>query len=485
MLSRSGVTRPTVKTMRAAKACYLSVASERSDIPMTATADPPTTPLPAISHPQTDAGIDYELFLDCVHCGLCLSSCPTYVELGTEMDSPRGRIYLMRAVTDGRVDLNTNVRRHLDLCLDCRSCESACPSGVQYGKLIEPFRVFMKRQQPDASTLTWFQRLILFHVFPYARRARLTLAPMRLMQRTGLDRLLEKVGAYRLLPRRLRQMQEMLPRLLPHHGRLPEVLPAEGRRRARVALFTGCVADSVFPETNLATARVLQRNGCEVWVPRGQACCGAIHYHSGYEEPACQFAESNCATFGKALADTADAVDAIIVNAAGCGAMLKDYGHLLHDTPAADAGRKFAAKVRDISEFLVPLGPVPPEHSLPVRATYHDACHLCHAQQIRKPPRQLLEMIPGLELVPLNESELCCGAAGIYNLSQPEMAARLGERKASHILEPKAEADFMGNAGCLLQVARHLREHSPPMWVSHPIDALWASYTGVVPDHSR
>jgi glycolate oxidase iron-sulfur subunit len=445
---------------------------------MTTSAETSRTALPTLpAKAAQGANIDYELFLDCVHCGLCTSACPTYVELGTEMDSPRGRIYLMRAVTDGRADLNADVRRHLDLCLDCRACESACPSGVQYGKLIEPFRVHMAKQEPTAVRLPLLQRWPLFHLFPYARRARLALAPVRLMQWTGVDRLLRASGLLNWLPGGVRQMHDMLPRLAPHYGRLPQVLPAEDKRRARVALFTGCVADAIFPETSLATARVLQRNGCEVWVPRGQGCCGALHYHAGLEGPARQFAEAN----GKAFGPELEAVDAIIVNAAGCGAMLKDYGHLLHDTPAADNRQKFAAKVKDVSEFLVELGPVKPEHPLPLKATYHDACHLCHAQQIRKPPRQLLEMIPGLELVPLAESEICCGAAGSYNLTQPEMAERLGERKVQNILATGAQAVFSGNVGCLLQVGRHLRKHRPDVWVGHTIDALWASYCGQRP----
>ncbi|HXG09660.1 MAG TPA: heterodisulfide reductase-related iron-sulfur binding cluster [Gemmataceae bacterium] len=488
---------------------------------MTTAADPPRTPLTVLpSTPRVATGIDYELFLDCVHCGLCTSACPTYVELGTEMDSPRGRIYLMRAVTDGRLELSDpDVRRHLDLCLDCRACESACPSGVQYGRLIEPMRLHMTRTLPPADNLPWLQRLALFHVFPYARRDRLALAPVRLLQRLGLDRLLERSGLLRLLPRSVRQLYAMLPRLRPHYGRLPEVLPAEGPQRARVALFTGCVADAIFPETTLATARVLQRNGCEVWVPRAQTCCGALHYHAGHEEPAQRFAVANCNAFdpltptplppggergeesfpspplrgreiggegGTALGERGwgEGVDAIIVNAAGCGAMLKDYGHLLQNTPDAARGAKFAGLVRDISEFLVQLGPIPPAHPLPIRATYHDACHLCHAQQIRKPPRQLLEMIPGLELLPLGESEICCGAAGSYNLTQPEMAERLGRRKAQNILDTGAQAVFTGNVGCLLQIARHLRPRHPDLWVAHPIDALWASYSGRLPNDS-
>jgi glycolate oxidase iron-sulfur subunit len=443
---------------------------------MTTAVDSSRVSLPVASASLKDAGIDYELFLDCVHCGLCTSSCPTYVELGTEMDSPRGRIYLMRAVTDGRLEMTPEVRRHLDLCLDCRACESACPSGVQYGKLIEPFRLHLARTQPQTGNLSALQRWVLSHVFPYAWRNRLALAPARLLQWTRLDRLVT-----RLLPRPLRQMQEMLPPLRPHYGRLPEVLPAEGKRRARVALFTGCVADAIFPKTNLATARVLQRNGCEVWIPRGQGCCGALHYHSSMEEPARTFAAANCAVFES----SASQLDAIIVNAAGCGAMLKDYGHLMHDTPQAAAAAAFSGKVKDISEFLLELGPIRPEHPLPLRATYHDACHLCHAQQIRKPPRQLLEMIPGLELVPLPESEICCGAAGSYNLTEPEMAERLGARKIKNILETKAQAVFGGNVGCLLQIGRHLRKSRPEIIVAHTVDALWASYSGSLKDGLR
>jgi glycolate oxidase iron-sulfur subunit len=428
--------------------------------------------------PKQNTGIAYELFLDCVHCGLCTSACPTYLELGTEMDSPRGRIYLMRALTDGRIELSTEVRRHLDLCLDCRACESACPSGVQYGKLIEPFRIHLAQTAPQPENLGLLQRLLLFQLTPYAQRLGWALLPVRLMQRVGFDRLLERSGLLRLLPSTLRQMYEILPRLKPRHGRLPEVVPAEGKRRARVALFTGCAGDAFLPQTTLATIRVLQRNGCQVWIPRTQGCCGALHYHAAQLDPARQFARANCDAFGPGLLEVADRVDALIVNAAGCGAMLRDYGHLLHDTPAAAAGQALASKVRDISEFLVELGPIKPLHPLPLRAVYHDACHLCHAQQIRKPPRQLLELIPGLELVPLAETEICCGAAGSYNVTQPEMAERLGQRKAKNILDAKAQAVFAGNVGCLLQIDRYLRAKQPDLWVAHPVDALWASYSG-------
>jgi glycolate oxidase iron-sulfur subunit len=431
------------------------------------------TPLQLVPGKPHDAAIDYELFLDCIHCGLCTSSCPTYVELGDENDSPRGRIYLMRAVTDGRIELDRQVLGHLDLCLDCRACESACPSGVQYGRLIEPFRIHMQKVGAKKETLGWLERFLLYHVTPHARRMRWALAPARLMQWTGIDGLLSRVGMFRLLPRSLRQLHDMLPPLKRHHGRLPEVLAAEGKRRARVALFTGCASDAFFPETNRATAAVLQKNGCEVLVPRTQVCCGALHHHAAREEPARELARLNCI----ALSHAHD-VDAIIVNAAGCGAMLKDYGHLLHDTPYAQQAQAIARKVRDISEFLVELGPVPPPHALNLKATYHDACHLCHGQQVRRQPRQLLEMIPGLQLIPLAESEICCGAAGSYNLTQPEMAERLGKRKAQHILATGADAVFSANVGCLLQIGRYLRAHKRGMWIAHPIDALWASYGG-------
>jgi glycolate oxidase iron-sulfur subunit len=450
---------------------------------MSTATEPARTPLPVAPAANPGAGIDYDLFLDCIHCGLCLSSCPTYEELKTEMDSPRGRIYLMRAVTDGRLPLDSAVREHLDLCLDCRACESACPSAVQYHKLIEPFRAAVNKHLPPAKPLPWLQSFVLRHVFPYARRDRFALAPARLLQWTGIDWLLGKLGVFKLLPKSVRQMHDMLPQLKSHYGKLPAVLPAEGPRRARVALFTGCVADAVFPETNLATAKVLQRNGCEVVIPRAQGCCGALHYHAGEEEPAAAFAAANCDAFGFGPADLGE-IDAIVTNAAGCGAMLKDYAHLLHGSPHAESGAKFTAKVRDISEFLADLGPVPPTHPLPLKATYHDACHLAHAQQIRAAPRKLLGMIPGLELVPLPESELCCGAAGSYNLTQPEMAERLGARKAEHILATGARAVFTGNVGCLMQITRHLRQHDPHFWVAHPIDALWASYSGERPPGS-
>jgi glycolate oxidase iron-sulfur subunit len=451
-----------------------------------AIATPESPANPSAAPPVRDPGIDldwlaqkieYRRYQDCVHCGLCTASCPTYIETGDENDSPRGRIYLMRAVADRRLAMSPEVRNHLELCLDCRACESACPSGVQYGKLIEPFKVALQRSGPTVEKASLLQRLILHHLFPYAGRVKAALLPARVLQRLGVIDLAERVGLTKLLPGPLRRMQAMLPRLSRPGPTLPDALPPIGPKRARVALFLGCVADALYPETSAATARVLQQNGCEVVIPRGQACCGAIHYHSGVEAPALELARRNVAAFDP------DAFDAIIVNAAGCGAMLKDYAHLL---PAVehDAAARFVAKVRDISEFLVALGPIPPRHSLPLKVTYHDACHLCHGQQIRSQPRQLLALIPGLELIPLEESEICCGAAGTYNLTQPEMSERLGRRKMDCLAATGAALVATGNVGCILQIARKIKERGSPMTVVHPVDLLDRAYRGVTEDPS-
>ncbi len=450
----------------------------------------PVAEMPAVGELQSKRGddrvgsdIDYGLFLDCVHCGLCTSACPTYLETGNENDSPRGRIYLMRGVVDGRVDLTDTVKRHLDLCLDCRSCETACPSGVQYGRLIEPFRVGIHQQQAAAGrdeTRGWFHRWILYGLFPYPNRLRWALLPVRIMQALGLDRLVEATRLDRLLPYKLQKMQALLPRLQPRSRPLPPVLPAIGVRRARVALFTGCVADAMFGQTNWATARVLQQNGCEVVIPQNQVCCGAIHYHSGSGAPALDLANTNAAAFN------VDDVDAVIINVAGCGSMLKDYGHVAHELSPENAAQreslsKFADKVRDVSEFLFELGPIAPTGEIPLRATYHDACHLAHAQKIRDQPRQLLSLVPGLELVPLKESDICCGAAGSYNLTEPEMAERLGQRKLANILDTGAQAVITGNAGCSLQLQSTLRRSGRNVWVAHPMDVLDLSYRKLKP----
>ncbi len=486
--SLSAVPAPAIPTVEPQSSPAAGVAS-RSDAADERQLPAPNTTVhsngahPAVSDPRgaasveiqpqnPGAGIDYELFLDCVHCGLCTASCPTYAELGDENDSPRGRIYLMRSVTDGRLELNHQVRRHLELCLDCRACETACPSGVQYGKLIEPFRVAMEEHAAgEKRTDDWFHRWILFGLFPYASRMRKALWPARVAQRLGLLALLGKSGLLQLLPRRMGQLVRMLPPPRRRERPLPAVLPAVGKRRARVALFGGCIGDAMFRHTNWATARVLQQNGCDVLVPQGQVCCGAIHFHAGSGEGARAFANQNLAAF-----DTKD-LDAVIVNIAGCGAMLKDYGHHWHDE-LQDERRRFAAKVKDVHEFLDALGIVKPTGELRLVATYHDACHLAHAQKIREAPRRLLRAIPGLELRELPESELCCGAAGTYNLTEPEMAGRLSRRKLGNIASTGASVVITANAGCLLQIAREAREQGQRLTITHPMDLLDLSYRG-------
>lgn len=442
---------------------------------MTSAVAPTTrTTLDVVPPLNAGQGIDYDRFLDCIHCGLCLSACPTYEVLGTEMDGPRGRIYLMRAVTDGRLDVDEAVRTHLDLCLNCRACETACPSGVKYHQILEPFREGLAKRLPP-KPLPWLQRFAMERIFPYRGRSRLALGPLRMLQKIGLGGAVRRLVS--MLPESVRAMHETLPQLAPHYGQLPEMLPAEGKRRARVALFLGCVADGVYPQTNYATAKVLQRNGCEVWIPRSQGCCGALDYHNVNESRAEAFVRANLEAFGYVHASLSEP-DAIITNAAGCGAMLKDYAHIYRETDFADAACKFAGKVKDISEFLIGLGMVKPSHPVRMKAAYHDACHLRHGQGIYMEPRELLAAIPGLELVPLGESELCCGAAGSYNLTQPEMSARLGQRKAERILATGADAVLTGNVGCLLQISKHLRQSRPNLEVLHPVDVLWRAYGG-------
>jgi glycolate oxidase iron-sulfur subunit len=423
------------------------------------------------SHPENPgAGIDFELFLGCVHCGLCTSACPTYTELGDENESPRGRVYLMRLISEGKLALSERVRRHLHLCLDCRSCETACPSGVHYGRLIEPFRLAMEEaDQSLAKRLDWFRELILFRLFPFANRIRLAMAPVRLAQRLGLYDVAERLGLFKLIPGRLGRMMTLVGPAVPQGPRLPKFLPGIGRRRARVAFFVGCVADAMFRHIHWATLRVLQENGCDILIPPGQGCCGAIHFHAGSSDGARRLADMNVAAFDL------EEIDAVIVNHGGCGAMLKEYG--LHWRDQRQPARaRFAAKVRDINEFLDQLGPVRPSGRIEAAATYHDACHLGHAQQIREAPRRLLSLVPGLELKELPETEICCGSAGTYNLNQPAMAQRLMRRKLQNILSTGARIVLASNAGCLLQIGREIRQERLPLVVMHPMELLDLSF---------
>ena len=420
--------------------------------------------------------VDPGLFYDCVHCGLCTSTCPTYTELGDENDGPRGRLYAMRLVAEGRLGVSGRLRRHLELCLDCRACETACPSGVQYGRVIEPFRLAI--EEADKSPIKrfdWFRQLILFRLFPYRDRVRLAMTPVRLAQRLGIYEWAERLGLLKLVPGRLGQMITLVPPPLDPGPKLPSFLPAIGRRRARVAFFVGCVADAMFRHIHWATLRVLQHNGCDVLIPEGQGCCGAIHYHAADSDGARKMADANVRAFDL------HQIDAVVVNHAGCGAMMKEYPLHWQDEHT-QARTALAEKVKDVNEFLDQLGPVPPSGRIEAVATYHDACHLGHAQKITDPPRRLLGLIPGLVLRDLPETEICCGSAGTYNLNHPGMADRLSRRKLENILSTKARIVLASNAGCLLQIMREVRRQRQPIAVMHPMELLDLSYRNERPE---
>jgi glycolate oxidase iron-sulfur subunit len=409
----------------------------------------------ATPHPHFVA---YEKFLDCVHCGLCLSACPTYIELGTEMDSPRGRIYLMKALEDGTLGMTPDVARHLDLCLGCRACETACPSGVRYGDLIEAARTFVEEQHHRPLVDRWRRQLITL-IFPHPQRLRMLLTPLRLLERLGVLVQL----------RTLSRWAAMLPRLEAWPP-LAAVTPAQGPERRRVGFVAGCVAQVLFAETNRATVRVLTRNGCSVMTPTQQTCCGALYLHAGKPREALDCARRNIDAFPTDL-------DAIVVNAAGCGATLKEYGDLLADDPQyAARAQAFSAKVRDVTEFLAALPLIPPHGAVQARVTYHDACHLAHGQGVSEAPRKLLQQIPGLELVELSDSDTCCGSAGSYNLTEPEMAQRLAERKVANIRATAATCVAAANPGCVLQIRAGLRRAGLDIPVVHPIELLDQAY---------
>ena len=423
--------------------------------------------------PQPFPGLEYEKLLACVHCGFCLPTCPTYAENGLEMDSPRGRIYLIKALADGRLGLSDPVVEHLSLCLDCRACESACPAGVQYGHLIEAARAEVERRRPGSSLRRLVRHLAFTRLLPNPALLRGLAAALRLYQRSGLQALVRGSGLLRLLPATLAASESLLPPLPPasERGPLPDRVPARGERRARAGFLHGCVQDVVFRAHNLATLRLLTRNGVEVAIPRAQRCCGALHAHAGDPERARALARENIAAFEAAEVAT------IVVNAAGCGAHMKGYAHLLREDPAwRERAAAFATRVADVTEVLTrrplagPLGP------LRMRVTYHDPCHLAHGQKVRSQPRALLRAVPGLELVELRESEMCCGSAGLYNLTEPEMARRLLERKVTHLAATGAEAVVTANPGCILQIAAGLRTRRVPMRVLHVVELLDRAY---------
>jgi glycolate oxidase iron-sulfur subunit len=412
---------------------------------------------------------------DCVHCGFCLPACPTYVLWGEEMDSPRGRIYMMKKSAQGEAPLDQRFGMHMDNCLGCMACMTACPSGVQYNKLIEDTRAQVERNVPRSTTDSLFRKL-LFATFPYVRRLRLLALPMLIYQRTGLQKLLRASGLLRLLPKRLLQMESLLPRVPAGfmQGLPAKVSPVAAQRR-RVGMLSGCVQQVFFQHVNQATARVLAAEGCEVIIPQAQECCGALMLHSGLDEQAAALARRMIATFEKAKVDT------IVINAAGCGSTMKEYGHLLRDDPAwAARAAAFSAKCKDISEILCELPARSPRHALPMRVAYHDACHLRHAQAIHAEPRRLLATIPGLEVAEIEESTLCCGSAGVYNLLHPEPANQLGDRKVENLLATKAEAVISANPGCLLQLMSGLRRRGlNAMPAYHMVELLDASIRNV------
>jgi len=402
-----------------------------------------------------------ELLDDCVHCGFCLPTCPTYVLWGEEMDSPRGRIYLMGEGHDGE-PLSDAMVTHFDRCLGCMACVTACPSGVQYDRLIEATRSQVERRH----NRTWREkslRSLVFGLFPYPRRLRRMRPLLRAYQRSGL-----RVP----LPSRLAAMQELLPPLGPRVS-VPPFTPARGPRRARVGMLLGCVQREFFGDVNAATVRVLAAEGCEVVAPPVQGCCGALSLHMGREPESVSFAKRLIATFEPL------SVDAIVVNAAGCGSAMKDYGWLLRDEPEwAARAEAFASKVRDVAEFLVELGPVAVRHPLPLAVAYHDACHLAHAQGVRTAPRELLAAVPGLEVREIEEAAICCGSAGVYNIFQPEAAAELGARKAAHVAATGAEVLVTANPGCLMQIRKALDDRGTPMRLMHTVEVLDASLRG-------
>jgi glycolate oxidase iron-sulfur subunit len=419
-------------------------------------------------HPPAD-----ELIADCVHCGFCLPSCPTYTLWGEEMDSPRGRIYLMKAGREGSVAMDDTYAGHFDACLGCMACVTACPSGVQYGQLLEAVRPQIERNHSRSRADRWFRGAI-FALFPYPNRLRVAAAFGILYQRT-LRGLLHRTGLLKRLPPRLQAMEALLPpmRLRDVVARLPEHTPAVGATRHRVAMLTGCAQQVFFSEVNAATVRVLAAEGCDVVAVADQKCCGALSVHAGREPEALQRARALIDRF----ADLS--VESIVVNVAGCGSTMKEYGTLLRDDPDyADKAWAFSAKVRDVSELLDQLGPLAPRHPIPARLAYHDACHLAHAQKIRSQPRSVLATIPGLDVVDIPEADLCCGSAGIYNLVQPEPAQELGLRKVANLISVSPDMIATANPGCLLQIRRYLDR---PVPLYHPVQLVDFSIRGINP----
>jgi len=437
----------------------------------------PRLPAGALSGPDAPPTA---LIDTCVHCGFCLPTCPTYLLWGEEMDSPRGRIYLMKAGVEGRADLTPTFVRHFDNCLGCLACVTACPSGVQYGPLIERTRAQIERKYPRPAGDRWF-RGALMAVLPYPWRMRLAMLPLAVMGGV-LTRVLgaEPAGsARRGLLARLRSSLSVAPpvTLAGLFSSTPELTPAQGKQRLKVAMLTGCVQRLAFGHVNAATVRVLAAEGCQVAAPSAQGCCGALPLHAGHIDQARALAKRTIEVFEQSGADR------VVVNAAGCGSAMKDYGELFADDPAWSArAHAFSAKVRDVSQLLTELGPPRAKrYLLKARVAYHDACHLAHGQGVRAEPRALLQAIPGIEVVSPAEPDICCGSAGIYNLVQPGPAADLGERKARNLAALSPDMIATANPGCTLQIAAAARRLGHNWPVFHPIELIDASIRGVDP----
>ena len=412
-----------------------------------------------------------ELIDDCVHCGFCLPACPTYVLWGEEMDSPRGRIYMIKKAAEGASPLDHRFQLHMDNCLGCMACMTACPSGVEYNKLIEPTRAQIERNLPRSLADRIFRKLI-FATFPHPARLRLLAIPMRFYQRSRLRALVHAVHIPALLPPRLAAMEALLPPVPPRSAmRLPAAVNPSTPPRLRVGMLAGCVQQVFFPHVNAATARVLVAEGCQVVIPPDQPCCGALMLHTGLESRAADLARKMIAAFEPLN------VDAVVINSAGCGSTMKEYGYLLRDDPAwAARAAAFSAKCKDVSEILCGLAPQAPRHPLNMRVAYHDACHLQHAQGIREQPRRLLASIPGLDVAEIPDSSLCCGSAGVYNLLEPVAAAQLGARKVDNLLSTQAQAVLSANPGCLMQLMNEMRRRGlQQMPAFHLVELLDAS----------
>ena len=416
-----------------------------------------------------------QLINECVHCGFCLPTCPTYSLWHEEMDSPRGRIYLMKLAREGQARMTDTFVGHFDQCLGCMACMTACPSGVKYDKLIEATRAQIERHYRRPLSDRVFRRMI-FALFPHPRRLRALAVPLWFYQRSGLRSFAHRAGLLKILPPRLRAMEALLPEISLNDLRasMPLRIAAEGKPRLRVGLLLGCVQSVFFAGVNAATARVLAAEGCEVVIPRGQGCCGALMMHGGLEEEGLDRARSLIDVFER------EQVETIVTNAAGCGSNLKNYTYQLRDDPKyAEKAKGFSARCKDISEVLAEMEPRAARHPVALRAAYHDSCHLQHAQGVRSQPRRVLNSIPKLEVVEVPDAALCCGSAGIYNLIEPAPAQELGDRKAQNCLSTGADVIVSSNPGCLLQIASALERNGRSLPVMHMVELVDAAIRGV------